>query len=102
MSSVQCSLTSRRGKDARRLLHFMGISELALTPDGATGDTHMSQDTQRDRMSKKRVVYTMPGMEAVAVRRDEQYRVTDVGALAMDVYYPPDSKAGVRTPAVLF
>src|SRR5438046_1268805 len=62
----------------------------------------MSQDTQRDQMSKKRVVYTMPGMEAVAVRRDEQYRVTDVGALTMDVYYPPNSKAGVRTPAVLF
>jgi hypothetical protein len=62
----------------------------------------MSQDTQRDQMPKKRVVYTMPGMETVTVRRDEPYRVTDAGALTMDVYYPPDSKTGVRTPAVLF
>jgi len=62
----------------------------------------MSQDTQRDQISKKRVVYTMPGMEAVPVRRDEPYRVTDAGPLTMDVYYPPDAKAGARTPAVIF
>ena len=62
----------------------------------------MSQDTQRDQISKRRVVYTMPGMEAVPVRRDEPYRVTDAGPLTMDLYYPPDSKAGARTPAVIF
>ena len=61
----------------------------------------MSQDTQRDQVSKKRVVYTMPAMEAVPVRRDEPYRVTDGGPLMMDLYYPPDSKAGARTPAVI-
>jgi len=53
-------------------------------------------------MSKKRVVYTVPGMEAVTVRRDEPYRMTDSSALAMDLYYPPDSKAGTPTPAVIF
>ena len=62
----------------------------------------MSPDTQRDQLSKKRVVYTVPGMEAVPVRRDEPYRVTDAGPLTMDLYYPPDSKAGARTPAVIF
>jgi hypothetical protein len=62
----------------------------------------MSQDTQRAQMSKKRVVYTIPGMEAVPVRRDEQYRVTAAGPLTMDLYCPPDSKAGARTPAVIF
>lgn len=62
----------------------------------------MSQDTQQDHISKKRVVYTMPGVEAVTVRRDEAYRVTDAGALTMDLYYPPDSKSGARTPAVIF
>ena len=62
----------------------------------------MSQDTQRDQISKKRVVYTMPGMEAVPVRRDEPYRVTDAGPLTMDLYYPPHSNAGARTPAVIF
>jgi hypothetical protein len=62
----------------------------------------MSQDTQRDQMSKKRVVHTIPGMDAVPVRRDEPYRVTDAGPLAMDLYYPPDARAGARTPAVIF
>jgi hypothetical protein len=62
----------------------------------------MSQDTRRDPMSRKRVVYTMPGMEAIAVRRDEPYRVTDAGAIAMDLYYPPHSTAGAPTPAVIF
>ena len=50
----------------------------------------MSQDTQRDQMSKKTVVYSIPGMERATVRRDQSYRVTDAGVLTMDVYYPPD------------
>ena len=62
----------------------------------------MSQDIQHDHISKKRVVYTMPGMEAVAVRRDEEYRVIETGALTMDLYYPPDSTSGERRPAVMF
>ena len=62
----------------------------------------MSQNTKPDQISKRRVVYMLPGMEAVAVRRDEPYRVTDAGPLTMDLYYPPDSKAGARTPAVIF
>jgi hypothetical protein len=63
---------------------------------------HMSQDTQQEHVSKKRVVYTMPGMDGVTVRRDEEYRVTDTGALTMDLYYPPDATRGARTPAVIF
>ena len=62
----------------------------------------MSQNTQQEHISKKRVVYTPPGVEAVTVRRDEVYRETDAGALTMDLYYPPESKRGARTPAVLF
>ena len=61
----------------------------------------MSQDTQQDHISKKRVVYTMPGVDAVTVRRDEEYRVTDGGTLTMDLYYPPDSKKGAPLPAVV-
>ncbi len=62
----------------------------------------MSQETQRDQMSKKRVVYSTPGMEGAIVRRDEPYRVTHAGALTMDLYYPPHSKHGLRTSAVIF
>src|SRR2546428_5471280 len=62
---------------------------------------HMSQDTKPDHISRKKVVYTMPGMESVTVRRDEEYRMTDTGALTMDLYYPPDAKRGTRRPAVV-
>jgi acetyl esterase/lipase len=62
----------------------------------------MSQETQRHDMTKKKVVYQMPGTDAVTIRRDVEYRVTDAGALTMDIYYPPDSKSEARIPAVVF
>lgn len=62
----------------------------------------MSHDSQPDHISKKRAVYTMPGVDAVTVRRDQVYRVTGADALTMDLYYPPDSKNGARTPAIIF
>jgi hypothetical protein len=66
-------------------------------------EMHMSDDdVRREQMSKRRVVYTIPGLDAVTVRRDEPYRFTDTGALTMDFYYPPDSTASARTPAVIF
>jgi hypothetical protein len=63
-------------------------------------ETHMSQEAPREHISKKRVVYTMPGMNDVRVRRNHEYRITESGTLTMDLYYPPD--AGTRTPAVVF
>jgi hypothetical protein len=62
----------------------------------------MSQHTPQDHISKMRVVYALPGLDAVTVRRDEAYRVDDSGALTMDLYYPPDSGSAGRTPAVIF
>lgn len=62
----------------------------------------MSHDTPQDHISKKRVVYAPPGIDAVTMRRDEEYSVTDAGALTMDLYYPPGSTRGARTPAVIF
>jgi dienelactone hydrolase len=48
------------------------------------------------------VVYRIPGMDAVEVRRDVEYPAADgAGALTMDIYYPPGAKAGARTPAVV-
>ena len=62
----------------------------------------MNQDTTPHDVSKARVVYAMPTSDAVRVRRDQEYRLTDTGPLAMDVYYPPDASSGSRTPAVIF
>jgi hypothetical protein len=61
----------------------------------------MSQDIEPDHISKKRVVYQEPGMDAVTIRRDLEYRATESGALTMDIYYPPDAKSGARIPAVV-
>jgi acetyl esterase/lipase len=61
----------------------------------------MSQDTQQDHISKKKVLYAMPGTDAVIVRKDVAYRAIDAGELPMDLYYPPDSKDGARAPTVI-
>lgn len=61
----------------------------------------MSQENQQEHISKKMVVYQMPGIEAVTVRRDVEYRATDAGALTMDLYYPPNAKSEARIPAVI-
>lgn len=62
----------------------------------------MSQETRQDDITKKPVVYQTPGMDAVTIRRDVEYRSTAAAALTMDIYYPPESKSGARTPAVVF
>ena len=48
------------------------------------------------------LVYRAPGMDTVTARRNTVYRTTPEGDLAMDVYAPPDQRAGERRPAVLF
>jgi hypothetical protein len=62
----------------------------------------MSEATQQNDMAKKRVVYELPGMHAVTVRRDVEYQGANSAGLAMDIYYPPDAKTGSRIPAVVF
>ena len=62
----------------------------------------MSQDTQPSDLSKRRVVYQIPGMDAVTIRRDVEYRTAGAGALTMDLYSPADAQSGARTPAVVF
>jgi hypothetical protein len=56
-------------------------------------------------LAKMTVVYSMPGVEAVTVRRDVIYRATESGSLGLDVYYPAGAVAGGaaarRHPAVL-
>jgi hypothetical protein len=61
----------------------------------------MSQDTAPDHISKKLVVYRLPGAEMVKVHRDEQYSAAESGALTMDLYYPPDFASGVQLPALV-
>jgi hypothetical protein len=52
-------------------------------------------------LAKLTVLYTIPGVESVSVRRDEPYRQTETDPLTMDVYYPPAATTATRLPAVL-
>lgn len=58
--------------------------------------------TQPDHISRKRVVYSIDGMDAVTVRRDVEYRTAANGPLTMDVYYPATLDPGATVPAVVF
>jgi hypothetical protein len=61
----------------------------------------MGQETEQEHISKKRVLYRMPGVDGVTVRRDVEYSLAGAGALTMDIYYPPEMKSGARIPAVV-
>ncbi len=52
-------------------------------------------------LAKMTVVYSIPGVEAVTVRRDVPYRETESASLGFDVYYPPGAAPDDRRPAVL-
>ena len=52
-------------------------------------------------LAKLTVLYTIPGVEEVTIRRDETYRTTESGPLTMDVYYPHGVPAGSLLPAVI-
>jgi hypothetical protein len=69
---------------------------------GDRGELLMNQDTIPHEISKVRVVYTMPGSEAVRIQRGEAFGISDESSLDMDFYYPAHAKTGSRTPAVVF
>jgi hypothetical protein len=62
----------------------------------------MSKETKSEDISKKVVVYRIPAMAGVTIRRDVEYRATETDSLSMDIYYPPDFESGARLPAVVF
>jgi hypothetical protein len=61
----------------------------------------MGRDAGQDHISKRTVLYRIPGTDNVRVRRDVEYEASDAGALTLDVYQPPDWRRGARTPAVV-
>lgn len=62
----------------------------------------MTQDQPQDHISKKRVLYTLPGMNDVTIRRQIEYRRSGGSALTLDVYTPPDADNRAPLPAVVF
>jgi hypothetical protein len=61
----------------------------------------MSREAGQDHISKRTVLFSLPGTDDVQVRRDVEYRATDAGALTMDIYQPPRRRRGALSPAVV-
>ncbi len=62
----------------------------------------MSEELPHDHVTKKPVVYDIPGMATATIRRDVEYHTTNAGPLTMDLCYPANAKAAERLPAVVF
>lgn len=61
----------------------------------------MSQDTPRNPITLKPLVYSTADADAVKPRRDVTFAGSDGGELLMDLYYPPTTTEGRRLPVVL-
>jgi hypothetical protein len=61
----------------------------------------MSEEKEQEHLSKRRVLYEMPGVEALIVRRNLEFDAADGGVLAMDIYQPVASLEDVTFPAVV-
>ena len=70
----------------------------------------MNERAPRHEITRKGLVFTLPGADLVRLRRDVEYApgpegpdpLTMAVPLTLDVYTPPGSKAGERFPAVVF
>ncbi len=59
----------------------------------------MTSRIERQEITLKKVVYQLPGVDQVSVRKDVSYGEAD--DLTMDLYYPPQAESGVLLPAVV-
>lgn len=57
--------------------------------------------TQEENISRKKVLFDLPGTSAVVVRQDVPYAAHGDDALTMDLYLPPDTPADAPLPAVI-
>jgi acetyl esterase/lipase len=80
----------------RRVVPFV----LGLAVSASAQDPPKRQPPGPDILAR-RIVYAVDGMDR-AVRRQLRYQTADGASLPMDVYAPPDLKAGERRPAVVF
>ncbi|MCP4902679.1 MAG: hypothetical protein GY906_37425 [bacterium] len=62
----------------------------------------MSSNEERNDISRRTVVYNMPGTKTVGVRRDVVFCDRDAGIRTFDLYSSPVSETGRRSPVVVF
>jgi acetyl esterase/lipase len=58
------------------------------------------QDAQE--INQMRIVYQLPAMEQVLMRKDIVYKTVDGQSLTIDVYYPPNKYLDSAHPAIIF
>jgi acetyl esterase/lipase len=80
---------------------------LALTAPAAlaqkpTPDAEAERLRRMAELVNRPVVYKVPGMDQVKVRKDLAYKPSDDPNLKMDIYAPPNLGPGERRPAVVF
>jgi acetyl esterase/lipase len=85
------------GLPYRRQYKFWDRAFLGVCSD-ASLEVHMPAP---EEMFKMRIVYTVPGMEAVTVHRDLVYTTAGQTELKMDVYCPAGMREGSRAPVVM-
>jgi hypothetical protein len=75
------------------------VALAAVLAGGAEG--RPSPPRPEHQVTAQELVYRVPGMDQVKVRRDIPFRRADAGDLTLDLYYPPDLREAAR-PAVVF
>jgi len=58
--------------------------------------------SNRHEITRKRVLYDLPGTETTTVRPGVEYMSTLAGTHTLDLYHPSSWRAGVTAPAVIF
>lgn len=62
----------------------------------------MSQEVQPHEITKRAVLFTIPGADAVTVRTEVAYSSDDASDRVLDLYYPQHASSAKSLPAVLF
>ena len=62
----------------------------------------MAEETQVEQIRKRTVVYRLPEMDAVSVRRDVECRTANGESVLLDLYYPPHQESRAGLPVVVF
>jgi acetyl esterase/lipase len=90
----------RKSMRRTRLIAQAVLVNLCLLAPAAAQAPRQDPDWLRE-FAHKRIVYSVPGMRRVRVRRDLTYKRVAGTELKMDVYSPPGAR-GARRPAVIF
>lgn len=90
----------------RKSLRILAVALVLLARSAHAQTSAPPAKTEEERemaeLVNRPVVYTVPGMDRVKVRRDLGYKRIDDPYVRMDVYTPPDLPSGETRPAVLF